>query len=85
MTDQTKSLTKRQSEFLAMSARGLTYQQIAEECFVAIGTVRGTFEKARLRIGASTNVQAVVLAISREELGLTHDGQVFVPSAPNSL
>lgn len=66
-----------------MSAQGKTYAEIAEICFVSIETVRGTLTKARERMGANTTAQAAVIAIAREELGLTHDGLVFVPVVPN--
>jgi DNA-binding NarL/FixJ family response regulator len=74
-----KALTKRQAEFLAKSARGMTYEEIAKTSFVTKNTVRSTFTSARKRLGAETNTQCVVMAIAREELGLSHDGICFVP------
>lgn len=65
-----------------MTARGMTYEQIAKSKFVAVSTVRAAFTKARERKGASTTAQCIVLAIAHEELGLTHDGVCFVPEEP---
>lgn len=75
-----KALTKRQVEFLAKSAQGMTYEEIAETSFVTKNTVRSTFTAARKRLYAKTNTQCVVIAIAREELGLSYDGICFVPN-----
>lgn len=72
-------LTERQKDFLVRNAQGETYAQIAEKCFVSIGTVKSTFAQARSRLQAFTTAQCIVYAISREELGLTHDGLCFIP------
>ena len=61
-----------------MSARGLRPGEIAQECVLSKDTVNSTITKARQRIGAKTVAQAVILAIAREELGLTHTGECFV-------
>ena len=73
-----KPLTQRQLEFLALIANGMRPVEIAELCVLSRGTVNATIDKARQRIGARNNSQAVVLAIAREELGLAHDGQCFI-------
>lgn len=75
-----KSLTNRQIEFLAMSARGITNAEIAKICFVSLNTVVSTFTEARKRLECKTTTQCVVKAISREEIGLDHDGIAFVPT-----
>lgn len=80
-----KALTLRQKEFLAMAARGNTHKKIAEECFVSPKTVTSAFTNARSRLEASTTAQVIVLAIAREELGITHDGVCFVPSIPTDI
>lgn len=74
-----KSLTPRQAEFLAKSAKGMSYKEIAKDCFVSINTVESTFLNARKRLEVKTNLQCFSVAISREELGLDHDGVCFVP------
>ena len=75
-----KELTKRQKEFLAMTAQGLMHEKIAEICVVSPETVRNSLARARERMKASTTAQCVVLAIAREELGLTHEGYCYVPN-----
>lgn len=62
----------------------MTYEQIAETCFVSTDTVRSTLVNARQRLGANTTAQAAVIAIAREELGLTHEGLVYVPIEPGA-
>jgi DNA-binding CsgD family transcriptional regulator len=76
---QQRELTKRQKEFLAKSAQGMTSGKIAGVFCVSDNTVRSTFAAAKERLGAKTTVQAVVLAIAREELGLQHDGFCYMP------
>jgi DNA-binding NarL/FixJ family response regulator len=74
-----KPLTNRQLEFLALSARGMLHKQIAEKCCVTIDTVTSAFSEARKRLGTNTTLQLYAMAISREELGLDHNGVTFVP------
>lgn len=74
-----KPLTARQAEFLALSARGMTYNQIAEKCCVTIDTVKATISKARNRLEAQTSLQCFSIAVAREELGIDHEGVAFIP------
>lgn len=74
-----KPLTKRQIEFLSMTAGGMTNDEIAKVCCVAKSTVVDAFAEARKRLETRTTPQTVLLAISREELGLDHDGNCFIP------
>lgn len=74
-----KELTKRQKECLAAVAQGKQYEQIAQDKKISPHTVRNNIIAARKKLGATTTAQAVILAISREELGLSHDGICFVP------
>lgn len=62
-----------------MAARGMTYEQIAKACVIEISTVTSTFAKARIRLGTSTTMQCMVKAISREEIGIDHNGIAFLP------
>jgi hypothetical protein len=62
-----------------MVGRGMTYQQIADECVLDRGTVHNTITSARQRLGGVSTIQALLIAIAREELGLTHDGICFLP------
>ena len=74
-----KSLTSKQLEYLAKAARGLTYEKIAKECFVTKKTVSTSMEFARKRLGTKNTLQCLAVAISREELGIDHEGYTFVP------
>jgi DNA-binding NarL/FixJ family response regulator len=78
-----KELTHRQKEFLVLSAVGMTYNQIAEKCVVEPSTVKNTFAEARKRLETSTTTQCLLLAIAREEIGITHDGIAFLPVIDN--
>jgi DNA-binding NarL/FixJ family response regulator len=80
-----KPLTKRQIEFLSMTASGMTNEEIAKVCCVAKSTVVDAFSEARKRLGTRTTAQTVLLAISREELGLDHNGRCFIPSETEFL
>lgn len=61
-----------------MTAQGKMQDQIAYECGIKIKSVENTIAKAKERLGAKTVSQAVIIAISREELGIDHDGHCFV-------
>lgn len=74
-----KSLTTRQLEFLAKSARGMTYEEIAKDSYVALTTVTAAISKARQRLEVRTTLQCFAVAIAREELGIDHDGCCFIP------
>lgn len=78
MNTDIKPLTKRQKELLAMSARGKRTKEIAKELFISEATVRTTLASAKERLGAHTSMHTIVLAISREELGIDHNGVCFV-------
>jgi len=75
-----KQLTQRQLEFLAKSARGMTQEEIAKECYVVKSTVKSTIGEARERLEVKTTLQCLCVAIAREELGLDHDGVCFIPN-----
>ena len=74
-----KSLTNRQKEFLAKSAQGMTYQEIAENSYVTVRTVTSALESARKRLEVNNTLQCLAKAISREEIGLDHEGVCSVP------
>lgn len=74
-----RELTQRQKEFFVMAARGMTYEQISQYAHVEISTVKSTFAKARTRLNTSTTMQCLVIAISREEIGIDHNGVAFLP------
>jgi DNA-binding CsgD family transcriptional regulator len=83
-TPKTPKLTYRQSQFLALTASGLKYDQIAVECFVSPKTVQEILREARSRLSARTTSHAIVLAIAYELLILDHDGNVSPPDSVNA-
>jgi PAS domain S-box-containing protein len=62
-----RTLSPREREVLGLLARGLTGEQIAERLVLSPETVRTHIRNAREKLGASTRVEAVTMAlISRE-------------------
>lgn len=55
-------LTERQAELLQLVADGLTYPEIAARWCVDLGTVRNYSARLRVRLGAHTIAQAVLIA-----------------------
>ena len=56
-------LTPRETEILQLLTLGLSNQQIAEECFLSINSVKSYIRSAYRRIGATSRSQAVVWCI----------------------
>ena len=63
-----RSLSPREREVLAMLARGLTGEQIAERLVLSPETVRTHIRNAREKLGASTRVEAVTMALLAREI-----------------
>jgi DNA-binding CsgD family transcriptional regulator len=61
-------LTRREREVLQLLARGLNAPQIGTELFVSPATVRTHVQNAMTRLGASTRIHAVTMAIDRGEI-----------------
>jgi DNA-binding NarL/FixJ family response regulator len=61
-------LTDRELEILSLLARGLTNQQISENLYLSVGTVKTHVHRIISKLGVSDRTQAAVLAI---RLGLT--------------
>jgi DNA-binding CsgD family transcriptional regulator/ketosteroid isomerase-like protein len=61
-------LTRREREVLQLLARGLNAPQIAAELFVTPATVRTHVQNAMTRLGASTRIHAVSIALERKEI-----------------
>jgi DNA-binding NarL/FixJ family response regulator len=61
-------LTRREREVLQLLARGLNAPQIGAELFVSPATVRTHVQNAMTRLGASTRIHAVTIAIERGEI-----------------
>jgi DNA-binding NarL/FixJ family response regulator len=67
-----KTLSSRESQILALLAQGLTGEQIAQRLVLSPETVRTHIRNAMEKLDARTRVQAVVMALDREEI--RHEG-----------
>lgn len=75
-----KSLTKKQAEYLAESAKGKTYEEISDIFYVTVDTVTRSIAEARKRSETKTTLQCFARAVAREEIGIDHEGLVFIPN-----
>lgn len=65
-----RALSPREREVLGLLARGLTGEQIAERLVLSPETVRTHIRNAREKLGASTRVEAVTMALIAREIQL---------------
>jgi PAS domain S-box-containing protein len=65
---RTRTLSPREREVLGLLARGLTGEQIAERLVLSPETVRTHIRNAREKLGASTRVEAVTMALIAREI-----------------
>jgi DNA-binding NarL/FixJ family response regulator len=63
-----KALSEREAEILAMLARGLTGEEIAQRLVLSPETVRTHVRNAMGKLEAKTRTEAVVKALEREEI-----------------
>jgi len=63
-----KTLSEREAEILAMLARGLTGEEIAQRLVLSPETVRTHVRNAMGKLEARTRTEAVVKALEREEI-----------------
>lgn len=63
-----KALSDRESEILAMLARGLTGEEIAQRLVLSPETIRTHIRNAMGKLEARTRTEAVVKALQREEI-----------------
>jgi PAS domain S-box-containing protein len=67
---RSRALSPRERQVLALLARGLTGEQIAERLVLSPETVRTHIRNAREKLGASTRVEAVTMALLGREIEL---------------
>lgn len=65
---RTRTLSPREREVLGLLARGLTGEQIAARLVLSPETVRTHIRNAREKLGASTRVEAVTMALIAREI-----------------
>lgn len=65
-----RNLSPREREILGLLARGLTGEQIAERLVLSPETIRTHVRNAREKLGASTRVEAVTMALIAREIDL---------------
>lgn len=63
-----RTLSPREREVLGLLARGLTGEQIADRLVLSPETVRTHIRNAREKLGASTRVEAVTMALIAREI-----------------
>jgi PAS domain S-box-containing protein len=63
-------LTPREREVMQMLARGLNAREVADRLVLSPATVRTHVQNAVKRLGASTRVQAIAIALDRGEIEL---------------
>jgi PAS domain S-box-containing protein len=63
-----RTLSPREREVLGLLARGLTGEQIAERLVLSPETIRTHIRNAREKLGASTRVEAVTMALLAREI-----------------
>jgi DNA-binding CsgD family transcriptional regulator len=61
-------LTQREREVLALVARGLTNQEIAQQLFVSTYAVKVSLHQACVKLGARNRAQAVIFAFKRRAI-----------------
>jgi len=61
-------LRRRERQCLELCASGLTDAEVARDLQIAIATVRRHIERARVRLGANTRIQAAARAISSGQI-----------------
>jgi DNA-binding NarL/FixJ family response regulator len=68
---ETKALSSRESQILAMLAQGLTGEEIAQRLVLSPETVRTHVRNAMGKLDAHTRTEAVVKALDRDEIQLS--------------
>jgi DNA-binding CsgD family transcriptional regulator len=66
----TAHLTRQECDILAAAARGLGTSEVAAELGLAVAGVRAALASAMGKLGASSKLEAVVLALRRGDIDL---------------
>ena len=61
-------LTQREREVLALVARGLTNQEIAQQLFISTYAVKISLHQASVKLGARNRAQAVMFAFKKRAI-----------------
>jgi DNA-binding CsgD family transcriptional regulator len=72
------NLTKKQKEYLAYLASGLSVKETAAFCNVSKHTVRNTITKAKERIGATSTSNLVATAVVKGWIELDDEARPFM-------
>jgi len=65
---QDTKLTQREREVLALVARGLTNQEIAQQLFISTYAVKISLHQACVKLGARNRAQAVIFAFKKRAI-----------------
>ena len=83
-------LTKRERAILALVGRGMTNQEIADQLWISMRTVKCILHRACVKLGARTRDQAVIQALRQRAIGIHEIFSVdelaeFLASTPPEL
>jgi DNA-binding CsgD family transcriptional regulator len=68
ISSEDTKLTQREREVLALVARGLTNQEIAQQLFVSTYAVKVCLHEACVKLGARNRAQAVIFALKKRAI-----------------
>ncbi len=77
--------TPRQLEAIALIARGMTYEQIAQEMGIGYWTVKDTLDQLRERIGARNTPHAIAVCVVHGWLAAVDGDLLAVPASEPAL
>lgn len=78
-----RGLTAREFEVLGLMGQGLDPAAIAERLIVSVHTARGHVKNVLMKLGAHTQLEAVVIATRLGLLPPVHDGSQRLPGEPD--